>query len=397
MIKQIFFDQVKPAYGCTEPIAIALSAAVGKQYAKGNLKKIEIHIDKNTYKNGLVVNIPGTNIYGLEYAAALGFLCGKSDLGLEVLKYIDYTCIKKAEEIAKRVFITLLNDNELNIKTRIVSDNNVEVNIKGKHDNIVSIKVNSEEIFNKPYNNSESLLEKIKQLTLDDILDYIENPDQEVLDYVNKTIEMNLNIANVGINTPGNFSNAAINNYVKLVSAAVDARMSGILKPVMTVAGSGNQGLSCVLPIAACINDYSMTLILKATLLSILVTIYIKSYTGLLSPICGAGIVAAAGSAAGLTYLKGGSKKQIKKAINDTLGTLFGLTCDGAKRGCALKAATGTMVALQTSELALNNIDVPCGNGIVAENVEETIRRVGKLTQSVKKFDEDVLDYIGKC
>lgn len=397
MIKEIFFDQVKPAYGCTEPVAVALSTSFGRKYAKGNLKRIEISIDKNTYKNGLVVNIPGTKICGLEIAASLGFLCGKPELGLEVLKDIEEECLIRAKEFSKQVFFNLSNDYGLNIKTIVIADNIVEVNIKGKHDNVVNIKVNSKEVYKKNYNSSKSLLEKIKQFTLDDLMDYVENPEQEILDFVEKTIEMNLNIANVGINTPGNFSNVSVNNYVKLVSAAVDARMSGILMPVMTVAGSGNQGLSCVLPIASHINDYPKTSILKATLLSILVTIYIKSYSGLLSPICGAGIVAAAGSAAGLTYLKGGNKEQIKKAINNTLGTLFGLTCDGAKRGCALKAATGTMVALQSSELALKNINVPCGNGIVAENVEETIKRVGVLTQSVKKFDEDVLNYIGRC
>lgn len=397
MLKEIFFDQVKPAYGCTEPIAVALSTAIAKKYLNNEPEEILIELDKNTYKNGLVVNIPGTDIYGLELAAALGYLCGNPDLGLEVLKNVNLECIEKAKLLSKKVKISISNESGLSVKTTLISQHIVNVVIKGKHDNIVHIEVDSNKIFDKSSSSSTSYLEKIKDYTLDDILDYIENPDSEVLEFVKKAINMNLEVAKIGFLNPKNFSNAAINKYVKFVSSAVDARMSGILKPVMTVAGSGNQGLSCTLPIAIHINDYPEELILKSTLLSILVTIYIKSFTGLLSPICGAGIISAAGSAAGLTYLKGGNRNQIKKAINDTLGTLFGLTCDGAKRGCALKAAAGTLVALQSSELALNNIDVPCGNGIVAENVEETIRRVGKLTQSVKKFDEDVLNYIGKC
>lgn len=397
MLKEIFFDQVKPAYGCTEPIAVALSTAIAKKYLNNEPEEILIELDKNTYKNGLVVNIPGTDIYGLELAAALGYLCGNPDLGLEVLKNVNLECIEKAKLLSKKVKISISNESGLSVKTTLISQHIVNVVIKGKHDNIVHIEVDSNKIFDKSSSSSTSYLEKIKDYTLDDILDYIENPDSEVLEFVKKAINMNLEVAKIGFLNPKNFSNAAINKYVKFVSSAVDARMSGILKPVMTVAGSGNQGLSCTLPIAIHINDYPEELILKSTLLSILVTIYIKSFTGLLTPICGAGIISAAGSAAGLTYLKGGNRNQIKKAINDTLGTLFGLTCDGAKRGCALKAAAGTLVALQSSELALNNIDVPCGNGIVAENVEETIRRVGKLTQSVKKFDEDVLNYIGKC
>ncbi|SHH56066.1 L-cysteine desulfidase family protein [Thermosipho atlanticus] len=398
MLKKIFFDQVKPAYGCTEPIAVALSTAVAKQYLeKDYFKEILIELDKNTYKNGLVVTIPGTDTHGLELAAALGFLCGNAKDGLEVLKNIDTKCINKAKQLIKKITISIINKNNLYINTKIVSDHIVNVIIEGKHDNIVHIEVDSSKILDKPFQPSKNLLEKIKEYSIDEILDYVENPDKEVIDYVEKAIEMNLEIAKIGINTPGNFSNAAINDHVKYVSAAVDERMSGTLKPVMTVAGSGNQGLACTLPIAVYLNNYPKNLILKATLLSIFVTIYIKAYTGLLTPICGAGIISASGSAAGLTYLKGGNKLQIKKAINDTLGTLFGLTCDGAKRGCALKAATGTMVALQTSNLALKNIDVPCGNGIVANDVEETIKRVGKLTNSVKKFDEDVIEYIGKC
>ncbi|ANQ53931.1 hypothetical protein XJ44_05755 [Thermosipho affectus] len=397
MLKEIFFDQVKPAYGCTEPIAIALSTAVGKEHSTGELKAIEISLDKNTYKNGLVVNIPGTDIFGLELAASLGYICGDAKKGLEVLKNINPKCLESAMKIKNLVKISLNEKNYLFVDTTIISDNNVQILIEGKHDNIAKIVIDGKVIKNEKFNPKKTSIEKIKNFSIDKILDYIENPDTDILDFVEKAIEMNLEIAKFGINTEGNFSNAAINEYVKYVSAGVDARMSGALKPVMTVAGSGNQGLSCILPLALYKDKVSKDKLLKATLLSILVTIYIKAYTGLLTPICGAGTISAAGAAAGLTYINNGNKKQIKNAINDTLGTLFGLTCDGAKRGCALKAITGTLTALQVSNLALHNIDVPCGNGIVAEDVEETIRRVGKLTNSVKQFDRDVLDFIGKC
>lgn len=401
MIKEIFFDQVKPAYGCTEPIAIALSTATAKKYLNvypEEIDEIKISLDKNTYKNGLVVNIPGTNIYGLETAAALGYICGDAEKGLEVLYNVNSDYLEQAKKMKNKVKIEINDMPLLYIETTVKSKNNIiNVITEGKHDNIAKVILNSEIILDKPFNPSETLLEKIKDYSLDDLINYVENPDQDVIEHVEKAIEMNIEIAEYGKNMDGNFSIAAINKHVKLVSAGVDARMSGVLKPVMTVAGSGNQGLSCILPIAAEMDKYEKEKILKATLLSILITIYIKSYTGLLSPICGAGSIAAAGAAAGLTYLKGGNNNQIKSAINDTIGTLFGLTCDGAKRGCALKAVTGTLTALQVSELSLRNIDVPCGNGIVAENVEETIRRVGKLTKSVKQFDNDVLDYIGKC
>ncbi|QTA37715.1 serine dehydratase subunit alpha family protein [Thermosipho ferrireducens] len=398
MLKDIFFDQVRPAYGCTEPIAVALAVATGKKYLKGELKEAYITLDKNTYKNGLVVTIPGTHFSGLEIAGALAYICGNPELGLEVLKHVDKNCTLEAKKHVKKFNVSIAKESPtLSIDVTLKGENTVRVTVKGKHDNIVHIEVEGKQILDKPFKNNGTLLEKIKQYTLDDIIGYIENPEEDVIKHVEKAIEMNLNIAKFGLENHNSFSKIAPNNNIKFVEAGIEARMDGALMPVMTVAGSGNQGLSCILPVASEIENFPRIKIIKAVLLSILTTIYIKAHTGLLTPICGAGVISAAGAAAGLTYLNNGTKEQIKNAINDTLGTLFGLTCDGAKRGCALKAGTGTFVALQSARLALAGINVPCGNGIVAKNVEETIDRVEKLTLSVKQFDNDVLDYIGKC
>lgn len=398
MLKEIIFDQVKPAYGCTEPIAVALAVATGKKHLKGELKKASIILDKNTYKNGLEVNIPGTPFIGLEIAAALSFTCGEAELGLEVLKYVDQKCIDNAHKYLGKINVNVdKNYSGLKVNCTMEGGNVVKVIIEGKHDNIVHIESDGVPILDKPFEKSGALLENIKKYTFDELIEYVKKADEEVLELIEKAIKMNTEIANAGLNTQGNFGTILKYEPVNIVQAAVDARMSGALLPVMTVAGSGNQGLSCTLPIIKLGENFEPKKVKEAILLSMLITIYVKSYTGLLTPICGAGSIASAGAAGGIVYLKDGNNEQIKNAVNNVLSTLFGLTCDGAKKGCALKAGTGTFVALQSAELALNNVNVPCGNGIAAKNVEDTIKRIGKLTLSIKKFDEDVLDFIGKC
>ncbi|MBM7558341.1 serine dehydratase subunit alpha family protein [Marinitoga litoralis] len=398
MLKEILFDQVKPAYGCTEPIAVALAVATAKKYLKGELESINITLDKNTYKNGLEVNIPGTSFIGLEIAASLSYVCGNSEYGLEVLKDVNQECIDNSHKYLGKIKLNVNKEYMgLKVDCTIIGDNSVNVVIEDKHDNVAHIEVDGEQIYDRHFEAGGALLDEIKKYNIDDLIDYLDKYDMDVDELLEKTMNLNTKIAEKGLKTDGNFGHVLDFEPVNIVQAAVDARMSGELMPVMTVAGSGNQGLSSTLPIIKIGRKYDNEKVKKAMLLSILVTIYIKSYTGLLTPICGAGTIASAGVSAGITYLKGGNNDQIKHAINNVLSTLFGLTCDGAKKGCALKAGTGTFVALQSSELALNDINVPCGNGIAAKDVEETIKRVGKLTESIKKFDEDVLDYIGKC
>ncbi|AEX84682.1 hypothetical protein XO10_01505 [Marinitoga sp. 1135] len=398
MLKEILFDQVKPAYGCTEPIAVALAVAAAKKHFEGEVERIEVELDKNTYKNGLEVNIPGTPFIGLEIAAALSYTCGDASLGLEVLKNVNQKCIDESHKYLGKVKIKVNKDfNGLKVNCVLRGKSNVQVIIEGKHDNIVHIEKDGTPILDKPFEPGGTLLDKIKDYSIDEILDFIEDFDEDIRELLEKAIEMNTGIAERGLKNPQNFGNVLDYEPVNIVQAAVDARMSGELMPVMTVAGSGNQGLSCTLPVIEIGKKYDNEKVLKAILLSMLVTIYIKAYTGVLTPICGAGSIAPAGAAAGIVYLKGGNRDQIKNAINNVLSTLFGLTCDGAKKGCALKAGTGSFTALQSAQLALNNINIPCGNGIAADDVEETIKRVGILTTSIKKFDEDVLDFIGKC
>ncbi|MGC8820711.1 MAG: L-serine ammonia-lyase, iron-sulfur-dependent, subunit alpha [Fervidobacterium sp.] len=398
MIREIFFDNVKLSYGCTEPVAVGLSVAVGKKYLKGELESIEVAMDRNTYKNGLEVGIPGTHLHGFELAAALAYIVGKYELGLQVFKDVDSKALSAAYLLKEKVSIKYENSYNLHIKTRLKAANEVLVEITDSHDNVSKITVDGKEILNTQTSVSFKK-DSIKSITLNDLLKYIENPQNDVIELVKEGITYNLNAAKQGLKKEGNFGFALEEGIPAYVAAGVDERMSGALIPVMTVAGSGNQGISCIVPPAlyGLNNNVAEDRIQKAVILSILVTIYIKAYTGVLTPICGAGSIASAGSSAAITYLSGGGSEQIKNSINNVLATLFGITCDGAKRGCALKASIGTQMALNASKLALKNVNIPCGNGFAAKNVEETIKRTEFLTNSLRKFDEDIIDFIGHC
>ncbi|MFN6992037.1 MAG: serine dehydratase subunit alpha family protein [Fervidobacterium sp.] len=429
-IKQIFFDNVKLSYGCTEPVAVGLSVAVGKKYLKGPIKLIEVIMDRNTYKNGLEVGIPGTHLHGFDLAIALAYLVGNAELGLEVFKNVKHNHIEDALKMKELIKVSYKNDSRLHIQTRLVGENEVTVEITDSHDNISRIVVDKAEI----YNNQTTVLFKkeiVKSINLDDIFNYIQEPDEEVLNVVEEAIKYNLKAAEEGIKVDGNFGNTfftsdltfivpsdnyksskdcnelknlnstgEVERYIKsYVASGVDLRMNGALIPIMTVAGSGNQGISCTLPplIFGLKMSSSEDKIMKGVLLSILVTIYIKAYTGTLTPICGAGSIASAGSTAGISYLMGADHEQIKNAINNLLSTLFGMICDGAKRGCSLKASIGAQMAINAALLALRNTNIPCGNGFAAKNVETTIRRIELLTNSLRQFDQDVIEFIGHC
>ncbi|MEN3043071.1 MAG: L-serine ammonia-lyase, iron-sulfur-dependent, subunit alpha [Fervidobacterium sp.] len=397
MIKELFFDNVKLSYGCTEPVAVGLSVAVGKKYLVGKLKKIHVTMDRNTYKNGLEVGIPGTHLHGFALAIALAYLVGRPELGLQVFKDVDLEAVEKAKEIIDKVMVDYENNYSLHIKARLIGDNEVVVEVTDSHDNVSKIVVDGKEV----YNTQTSVSFKkdfVRSIKLDDIFEYIEDPHLDVVEVVESAIKYNLEAARLGKKMDGNFGKLldGIHSYV---AAGVDIRMSGELIPIMTVAGSGNQGISCIVPPAlyGIKKRMERDKVIKSVLLSILVTIYIKSYTGKLTPICGAGSIASAGSSAAITYLMNGTKEQMKNAINNVLATLFGMTCDGAKRGCALKASIGTQMAFESSKLAINNTNIPCGNGFAAQDVEVTISRIELLTNSLRQFDKDVIEFIGHC
>ena len=179
------------------------------------------------------------------------------------------------------------------------------------------------------------------------------------------------------------FGNDVASRIIAATAAASDARMDGSAMPVMTTAGSGNQGIACTLPVIALaelLGKDEDTLV-RALALSNLITVHIKHYIGRLSPLCGSGIAGGVGANSGIIYLMGGTLAQIKYGIQNTIASLSGMICDGAKSTCALKISTSTNAAIQSATLAMNNISPTIKDGVIFEEVEDTIRNMERLVQ----------------
>ncbi|HPY56933.1 MAG TPA: L-serine ammonia-lyase, iron-sulfur-dependent, subunit alpha, partial [Sedimentibacter sp.] len=242
------------------------------------------------------------------------------------------------------------------------------------------------------------------------LIDYVNNVPIENISFIQNGIDMNLKIADAGLKeAPG----VGLSNYLynkagdvftmakAYTAAASEARMSGYPLPVMSSAGSGNHGLVAVIPISYIgrENKISNERILRSVTLSHLITIFVKVYLGALSPVCGCGVAAGVGCAAGLTYMLGGDNEQIKGSINNMIAGISGMLCDGAKLGCAYKLSISVDAAVDAAKMALEKIYIPEDNGILGCTAEKTIQNLAQVSNiGMDHTDEVILDVIiNKC
>jgi len=425
-VKDILTLQVAPALGCTEPVAIALGAAAAASLLDVHkIDAIEVSVDPNIYKNGLAVSIPGTGgLSGLDMAAAIGACAGNSALKLEVLESVDETAVPGAKKMIKegRVKVNLLADHRgLHIKTRVTAGGDyAESLIRDLHDNIVSLSLNGQPVTDNPLlskpvagqtASSVSALEIwLKTRSLGQLIELLDDLDGDDLAFLQSGVDTNMALADYGLKFgPGLGIGLALERLARqklvtrdmileariLASAAADARMAGVKLAAMSSAGSGNHGLTAILPIWAVKRWVDCTGIttLKAIGLSHLITAYVKAHTGRLTAICGCSVAAGAGAAAGVAYLLGGDQRQIAGAIKNLIMDLAGVICDGAKGGCALKLATAAGTAVQSALFALQGVNVSSGDdGIAGLSPEQTMRNVGTLsTEGMIETDRTIL------
>jgi len=424
-IKDILRLEVAPALGCTEPAAVALATAAAASLlsSKTKIQKIEVSVDPNIYKNGMAVSIPGTKgLSGIDMSAALGAFGGKAELKLQVLETIDENSIREASDFVKqkKVHIQLLDKQKgIYIIAKLYGEKETaEAVIKDVHDNIISLKLNEKEIeihpllskTEKDQNQLAKLESWLTKQSLEDLIALLDQLDCEDLSFLDEGVRFNLKLAHHGL-TYGSglgvgltFERLVREGLLKkdmglaariLASAASDARMSGVKMPAMSSGGSGNHGLTAVLPIWA-VKDYLVVedeeQILRAIALSHVITAYIKAFTGRLSAVCGCSIAAGAGAAGGIAYLMGGSCNHIAGAIKNLIEDLAGVICDGAKASCALKLATAAGTAVQSALFALHGLNVNHTDGIIAETPEDTMKNVGTLsTQGMIETDRTIL------
>ncbi|MEN8126791.1 MAG: L-serine ammonia-lyase, iron-sulfur-dependent, subunit alpha [Planctomycetota bacterium] len=416
--------EVAPALGCTEPAAVALcTAAAGTLLKSKAIQSIEVWLSPSIYKNAFAVAIPGTKGQtGIDLAAGLGFYGGDPKLKLQVLASILPEHINTTRQLIQQKGIRInLTDKKEGIYIRSVikaGDQTAEAIIEKTHDNLLSLKLNNRNVSDSPLlsdllearSDIDTLEEFLRSQSLEELLALVEQMDEDDFAFVREGIKYNLDLAKHGLAVGGGLDiGKTLSRLAKegllmedmilsariQTSAACDARMSGAKLPAMSSAGSGNHGLTAILPVWAVSQyrkDTEEIKLLKAIALSHIITGYIKSHTGRLSAVCGCSIAAGAGAAAGITCLMGGDLRQIAGAIKNLLSDLAGVICDGAKASCALKLATAAGTAVQSALFALHGINVKATDGIIACSPEQTTRNIGQIsTEGMIDTDQTIL------
>ncbi|MDD4731317.1 MAG: L-serine ammonia-lyase, iron-sulfur-dependent, subunit alpha [Desulfovibrio sp.] len=427
-VKDILHMEVAPALGCTEPVAVALAAAsaaslFSPQERPRSVDHVEVWTDPNVYKNGLAVSIPGANdLKGLDTAAALGAVGGDPARRLEVLGSVSTESRRRAMELKaqNKATVNLLADRRgLFIRARVHAGGHVaEAEIQGLHDNITLLQLDGQEITSHPLRASRAMngtgsLEEMEGWlvgrSLDEIIALTDELDNDDFTFLMEGIKRNELLAAHGLKHGSGLGvGRALDRLVRqglmrrdmlvsariLTSAAADARMAGVNLPAMSSAGSGNHGLTAILPIRAVFDHAHVTekQMLEAVALSHMITAYVKAHTGRLSAVCGCSVAAGAGAAAGVAYLLGGHARHVAGAIKNLVADLAGIICDGAKASCALKLNTAAGSAVQSALFALQGVDVADTDGIVGCTSEQTMRNVGELsTQGMIETDRTIL------
>jgi len=420
-VKDILRLQVAPALGCTEPVAVALAAAAASAALPGRPERVDLWVDPNIYKNGLAVIIPGTGgLSGLDLAGALGAFGGDPALGLEVLEPLNEEAVLAARSLVRDGGVTLhllQEQRGLFIRAEVFDGSHVaEAIVRDMHDNVVSVRLDGALLPLDQASPRSAASEDmprleawIKTLSLEDLVRLLDDLDEDDREFLMEGVRTNVRLADHGLKYgPGLGIGKALDRLVRqklicrdmilaariLTSAASDARMSGVKLPAMSSAGSGNHGLTAILPIWA-IREFIICdekAVLEAMALSHLVTAYVKAHTGRLSAICGCSVAAGAGASAGVAYLLGGNLSHIAGAIKNITEDLAGVICDGAKAGCSLKLATAAGTAVQAALFSLQGINVMATDGIVGVSPEQTMQNIGTLsTEGMIETDRTIL------
>ena len=420
-VLKILEEEIVAAEGCTEPIALSYAAAKAKRILGTIPNKVDVFLSGNIIKNVKSVTIPNSDgMVGIEAAIAMGLIAGDDRKELMVISDVTSEQLTEVKEfLAKDIIKTHVHPGDIKLYIRLEISNdidNVVLEIKHTHTNVTQILKNDKVLLSQVCNDGDfnSSLTDRKVLTVKFIYDLAKTIDIDLIRPIfQKVVNYNSAIAEEGLKgkygvnigkmileniEKGIYGNDVRNKAASYASAGSDARMSGCALPVMTTSGSGNQGMTASLPIIkfAAEKNLSGEELIRGLFVSHLITIHVKTNVGRLSAYCGA-ICAAAGVAASLTYLHGGSYEMVCAAITNILGNLSGVICDGAKASCAMKISSGIYSAFDATMLALNKDVLKSGDGIVGVDIEETIRNVGELAQSgMKGTDETILDIMTK-
>ena len=406
----ILKEELRLAMGCTEPIAIAYAAAVARGYMDAEPTEITIGLSGNIIKNTKSVVVPATGgMHGIPAAVAAGTIANRADLVLEVLSCLTEDDVPKMKALLENCLIDVKELDTTHIFEILLITKNekeeVRVRLLDRHTNLIYVEKNGQVILK---NQEEEVDGGIKTdrtlLTVEDIVTFADEVNlEDVRELLERQISCNMAIANEGIK--GNYGacigktiykngNCSLSEKARAFAAAgSDARMNGCEMPVCIISGSGNQGMTASIPVVIYAKELgkSEEEMLRAVLLSDLITTHLKTGIGCLSAYCGA-ISAGCGCGAGIAYLKGGKFKEIAHTIVNALAILSGTICDGAKSSCAAKIAMAVESGILGLEMYENGHQFYGGDGIVSKGVENTIANVGRLaSQGMSGTDKEII------
>ncbi|MBS4955919.1 MAG: serine dehydratase subunit alpha family protein [Clostridium sp.] len=409
---QILKEELVPAMGCTEPIAIAYAAAKARDVLGKMPEKVIAKCSGNIIKNAMCVTVPNTGeLVGIKASAIIGILAGNSSKELEVISEVKKEHILEDNRLMSEeyCFVERLDtDIQLHIIMELYSgDDNAIVEIKYAHNNISKIIKNGQILFEGNQDPSKYLGVFIDRsiLNVNDIFDFANNVDiNDVKRLLDKQIEYNITIAEEGLKGEYGvgigkmlmkcYPNSIVTKLKVYAAAASEARMSGSSLPVMTNSGSGNQGMAASIPVIVYAREKGLSeeQLYRGLIFSNLMTIHQKTGIGRPSAFCGA-VSAGCASGAAITYLEGGTLEQINKTVTNTLANISGIVCDGAKASCAAKIATSVDASMMGHYLAMEDQGYSPKTGILKESIEETITAVGRLgKEGMKETDKEILD-----
>ena len=407
-------NEVVPAIGCTEPIAVALCVAKAVEVLNKRPEKITVLLSANILKNAMGVGIPGTGMIGLPIAVALGALIGKSAYQLEVLKDSTPDAVEAGKRFIeeKRINISLKDDIEEKLYIEVCCEADTDkatAIIAGGHTCFTYIMHNGDILLDKQTTSCIEEEEDVLDLTLRKVYDFAMTTSLDDIRFILDTARLNKTAAErsfegeyghgLGKILRGTYEHrimgdSVFSHILSYTSGACDARMAGAMIPVMSNSGSGNQGISATLPVLVYAeeNGKSEEELIRALMLSHLTVIYIKQSLGRLSALCGC-VVAATGSSCGITWLMGGTYEQVAYAVQNMIANLTGMICDGAKPSCALKVTTGVSTAVLSAIMAMENRCVTSVEGIIDEDVDQSIRNLTKIgSKGMNETDKLVLE-----
>lgn len=415
-IIRLIKKEVVPAVGCTEPIAVALCVAKATETLGETPEKIGVELSANILKNAMGVGIPNTGMIGLPIAIALGAICGKSEYQLEVLKDVDNASVEQGKGYISENHIDIcLKDNiteKLYIEVNVTGKNGATAHaiISGGHTDFVLIEKNGNILLEKQaggsmgddtYDDSWLSLYKVYEFATTAPLNEISFIDQaRVINEAAAEASLHGNYGHMlgkALTRPlgrGIMGDTIFSHIISATACACDARMAGAMIPVMSNSGSGNQGICATLPVVKFAEENHNTEeeLTRALVMSHLTAIYMKQSLGKLSALCGC-VVASTGSSVGITYLMGGTFKEITAAVKNMIANLSGMICDGAKPSCALKLTSGVSTAVLSAMLAINGECVESTEGIIDEDVDKSIHNLTKIGKdAMNETDLCVLD-----